>query len=98
MNANHPLIAGKRAKQLVAAGAILVDVRNPVAYRDHSITLSVNLSLRQISTLQQYPKTTTIIVVGDDSDADTLRSALKYAALYGFTKLYNLGDISNWDK
>lgn len=91
-------INGKRAKKLLERGAILVDVRNPVAYRDRSISPSVNLSLRQISTLQQYPRTTPIIMVGDSSDIETLQAALKYATLYGFSNLYDLGDISNWDK
>lgn len=92
------LIDGKKAKKLIEKGAVLVDVRNPVAFRDGSLPGAINLSLRQLSTLLKYPKTTTIIVFGDQNDEDnTLKSSITYINLYGFQNVVSLGVKDNWE-
>lgn len=91
-------ISGKRAQQLVNKGAVLVDVRGPVAFRDGSLPGAINMSLRQISQVQKYPKTTPIVVYGESSDPSTLTAALNYISVYGFNKVYSLGTMENWHK
>lgn len=91
-------VAGKKAKALVEQGALLIDVRNPVAFRDGTLPGAINMSLRQLSQLSTRPKTTPLILFGDSDDDPTLTSAINYASLYGFDKVYSLGTISEWEK
>lgn len=91
-------VAGKKAQALVDKGAMLIDVRNPVAYRDGTLPGAVNMSLRQLSQLATKPKTTPVVVFGDSDDDPTLKSALNYIVLYGFSKVYSLGSKENWEK
>lgn len=90
-------ISGSKAKKLVDKGAVLVDVRNPVAYRDGSLPGAINLSLRQLSQLAPKPKNIPIVLFGDSDDDPTLKSAINYVSLYGFDKVYSLGTKENWD-
>lgn len=90
-------ISISKTKELLAANlAIILDVRDPVSFRDLSIPGSINITLRQISTLAKYPKTTTIIFVGSEEDNSTLSSAMGYTQQLGFTKIFTLGTIQNW--
>lgn len=89
-------ITGKKAKALVDKGAMLVDVRDPVAYRDKAIAGSVNLSLRQISSLVKHPKNTKIVLVGDPTDQSTLQAASNYLINYGFTSVNAIKSIEAW--
>lgn len=91
-------VMGKKAKSLVGKGAVLVDVRSPVAFRDGTLPGAINLSLRQLSQLTSTPKTTPIVLFGDSDDDPTLTSAINYVNLYGFDKVYSLGTKENWEK
>lgn len=91
-------VTGKKAKTLVDKGAVLVDVRSPVAYRDGTLPGAINLSLRQLSQLTSKPKNTPIVLFGESDDDPTLKSALNYVNLYGFDKVYSLGTKENWEK
>lgn len=91
-------ISGKKAQALVSKGAVLVDVRGPVAFRDGALPNAINLPLRQISQIQKYPKTTSLVVYGEESDPATLSAALNYISTYGFSKVYSIGTLDNWYK
>lgn len=91
-------ISGKKAQKLVQQGAVLIDVRNPVAFRDGSLPGAVNMSLRQLTQVQKHPKTTPIILFGETEQDDTLKAAINYITLYGYTKVYSLGTMANWTK
>lgn len=91
-------VTGKKAKNLIDKGAILVDVRSPVAFRDGTLPGAINLSLRQLSQLNSKPKNTPIVLFGDSDDDPTLKSAINYVNLYGFDKVYSLGTKENWEK
>lgn len=91
-------ITGKRARKLAEKGAVVVDVRNAVAFRDKSIPQSINMSLRQLGQLQKHVRTTPIIVVGDKDDKATLNAAVNYITLYGFTMVCTVPDFDSWDK
>lgn len=93
-----PTIDKAKAQKLISKGALLVDVRNPVAYRDGSIAGAINVPLRRISELQKYPKVTCVILFSDENDDGTLSSAMNYVRQFGFDRVYSLGDKSNWNK
>lgn len=91
------MISVSKTKDLLAVnGAMIFDVRDPVSFRDVSIPGSINITLRQISTLVKYPKTTTMIFVGSPTDESTVSSAMGYVQQLGFTKVFSLGNIENW--
>jgi len=98
MNIPASKIGGKRAKKLVEKGALLIDVRSPVNFRDGSIPGAVNLSLRQISSLVREPKTKTLIFFGETEADENLVASTNYAAQMGFTQVFSLGTKENWDK
>lgn len=90
------IIDGRKAKKLVDKGAILVDVRNAVAFRDSAIDGAINVPLRRVSSLFVHPKTTKFIICGESaSDSDVL-STITYLITYQYTNVYNLGSVSNW--
>ena len=93
---NYFMIDSNRAQQLIAKGAVLFDVRDPVSFRDGTLPSAVNLTLRQVATVVKYDKKTTLIFFGLSNDDPNLKAILNYVAQMGFTKLYSLGNINNW--
>lgn len=92
-------INGPRAKRMSEKdGAIIVDVRDPIAFRDGSVPKAINMSLRQLSQLQAHPRTTPIILVGEGHTDPTLKAAINYVELYGFVHVFSLGSIDKWIK
>lgn len=89
-------ITGKKAQDLVKKGALLIDLRDPVSFRDKSIPGAVNLSLRQVSSVQKHPKATKIVLIGDPADKGTVTSAGNYLSQYGFQHVYVLPSIDLW--
>lgn len=81
-------ISIKKAEQLLAKQAVVVDFRDAIAYRDGNISGSVNLTLRRIHELLKHPKNTKIIVLSDDEP--TLTAAVNYIEQYGFTNVHPL--------
>jgi hypothetical protein len=94
------LISGARARSLVdgATKAVLIDLSDPVSFRDHKIAGSVNVPLRRISSISQYPKNNTIILMGDQNDPQVLTAALAYVAGYGYTKLFYLNSREDYHR
>lgn len=81
-------ISLSKADQLVNKGAKLYDVRDPVSFRDGTLSGAVNMSLRQISQLQKMPKNQELIFFGTGDDDTTLQMVLNYVHQFGFTKVY----------
>lgn len=98
MNSPAIKIGGRRAQKLVERGALLIDVRSPVSFRDGSIPGAINMSIRQVSSLSKEPKTRKIIFFGESDNDDTLKVIINYAFQYGFTNIYSLGSMENWNK
>lgn len=98
MNINIKRIGGKRAQHLVDKGALLIDVRDPVSYRDGTLPSAVNMSLRQLSSLIREPKTRTLIFFGESETDETLKAAINYAYQFGFTEVFSLGSKNTWEK
>lgn len=97
MNAGHK-ITGDKAQALIKKGAVLVDTRDPVSFRDGTLPGAINLSLRQIPSLSKYPTKTTIIMFGKSGSDDTLKAAITYATLAGFNNVFSLGSMEDWTK
>lgn len=92
-------ISGKRARELIARGPTLVfDTRDPVSYRNGTLPGAVNVQLRQVSTLLRYPKTTNLIFVGTGPTDDTMLAIVNYAIQYGFTGVFVLSSIDDWNR
>jgi Rhodanese-like domain len=80
-------ITEAQAKKHSAKGTVVIDLRDPVAYRDGSLPGSKNYTLRQISTLSAHPKDKTLVVVGDPVDPSTLSAAVRYLEAYGLMNI-----------
>jgi phage shock protein E len=89
-------VTGAEAKQLVAKGALLLDVRTPEEFEQLHLDGARNVPLASLAgALSTLPKTTPIVVycaVGGRSAraAETLASA-------GYD-VHNLGAMENWKK
>ena len=91
-------IGPMKAKDLVKKGAILLDVRTPEEYENGHLEGAINLDYSKISTdIQKLisDKDKTVIVYCSAAK----RSAQAVAAMVklGYTEVYNLGSMSNYD-
>ena len=74
-----------RVDQLVANGALLVDMRSPIAFRDGTVTGSVNLPLRNLlNKLTGMNRKTNVIIFGQTESDDDVVAGINYAARMGF--------------
>ena len=75
----------EQVKRLLEGGAMLVDMRSPVAYRNGSINGAVNLPLRNfLNTLSGLNRDTKLIVFGDSNEDADVNTGINYAAQLGF--------------
>lgn len=82
-------IGKERSNKLIEKGAILVDMRSPVSFRDGHIKGAVNLPLKNFTTLlMKTEKKATIIIYGDTHEDKELSQGYNYAEQLGFTKVY----------
>lgn len=79
-----------RFTKLVDKGAVLIDMRNAVAFRDGHIKGAKNFTLRQFTNhlMAIKDKSTVVIVYGDTFSEDDLKYALNYSNQLGFEKVY----------
>lgn len=80
-------ITEAQVKQHSAKGTVVIDLRDPVAFRDGSLPESKNYTLRQISTLAAHPKDKLLVVIGDPIDPSTLSAAVRYLEAYGLMNI-----------
>lgn len=86
---NMKTISKERAKKLIDAGAILVDMRSPVSFRDGHIEGAVNLLLKNFTNLlMKTERKVTIILYADTVENSDLKSGVTYAEQLGFTKVF----------
>jgi rhodanese-related sulfurtransferase len=91
-------VDGTKAKALVAAGARLVDVRTPTEFGQKHIDGAVNLPVDTIGDHEaDLGAKDTSLVLYCGSGARAARAATTLRAK-GYTKVYELGAMSNWDK
>lgn len=79
----------QKVEQLVSKGAILVDMRSPVDFRDAHIDGAINLPLKNFTNkIMGMPRTTTIVMYSAAASDPDLLSGVNYAEILGFTKLH----------
>lgn len=92
----RPDISSARARQLVAEGARLIDVRSPGEFAGRHLEKARNIPVGEIArrAAELGAKDQPVIVYC----ASGTRSAMAKRTLKsaGFTQVYNLGSISNW--
>ncbi|MGZ8924447.1 MAG: rhodanese-like domain-containing protein [Nitrososphaeraceae archaeon] len=88
-------VNGNKAKELVKQGALLVDTRNPVAFRDGTIPGAKNIPINNISQLLAYDKKINIILFGENDCDNNLLLMLKYASQI-FPTVYYLNSKDDW--
>jgi phage shock protein E len=89
-----PLTDPATAKQLVHDGARLLDVRTPKEYAEKHIEGAENAPLDTIGEQDLGPKDTPLVVYCH-SGKRAARAAAKLRAK-GYTRVYDLGAMSNW--
>lgn len=88
-------VDGKRARDLVANGAQLVDVRTPAEFASGHVPGAINIPVHMLSShVGQLDKAKDIVVYCRSG----ARSASAASALLqsGFNAVYDLGPISAW--
>ena len=90
---------GARARKMLANGTRVIQVCNPITFRDFSVKGAVNVPLRRINFMQtvEFVKTDPIIVVGEDeTDVSSLQAAINYMTNYGYTKIFYVPSHESW--
>jgi rhodanese-related sulfurtransferase len=86
-----------RAKALIEQGALLIDLRSPVDFRNGSLPGAKNVILRNLQgELKSVNRTTPIIVFARDDDSDDIDFAVRFLTQDGFTNVRSIGSIANW--
>ncbi len=76
-------------EQLVAKGALLVDMRSPVDFRDGSIAGAINLPFRNfLNKITGLDRKVKIIIFGKEMDDSDVTQGYNYANQLGFTDIY----------
>lgn len=88
-------ISKEKANKLINKGAILVDMRSPISFRDGHITGAVNLPLKNFTNLlMKTDRKKSIIIYSDTYDDKELSQGFNYAEQLGFLEVYATDYIS----
>lgn len=84
------MLTKERAAKLMEKGAILVDMRSPVSFRDGHVKGAVNLPLKNFTNMLMTTadKKKPIIVYGVTTTDDDIVHGIKYAEQLGFVNVY----------
>ena len=89
-------VDGSKAKKLVAGGARLIDVRGADEYGAKHIDGAENAPVETIEDRDMGPKDAALVLYCS-SGARSSRAATTLRSR-GYTRVYELGGMSNWDK
>ena len=89
-------VDGKAAKALVKDGARLVDVRTPTEYADKHVEGAANVPVDTISDADLGPKDAPLVLYCGSGKRS--KKAVETLRARGYTRLYDLGAMSNWDE
>lgn len=83
-------ITKEKAQKLLAKGAVLVDMRSPVSFRDGHIAGAVNMPLKKFTNLLMATpdRTKSIIIYGTTTEDEDLTHGFKYTEQLGFTNVF----------
>ena len=88
-------IDGTRARRLVSAGALLVDVRSPAEFAGGHIEGARNVPVGDLASLQGTVSPDTVLVVCCASGVRSARARGRLEAL-GFAAVHDLGGLGRW--
>lgn len=88
-------VDGKKAKELVNDGAILLDVRTKEEFRAFHIEGAVNHPVEMIESFKQ-DKTKAIVIYCRSGSRSAI--AAKELLKMGYEKVYDLGAYTNWEE
>ena len=90
-------IPGAKAREIVANGGLLVDVRTPQEFQERHAPGAVNVPVAEVEQrLSEFPKDRPIVVYCRSGvRSGRARKALLAA---GYREVYNLGGLSKWDE
>lgn len=96
-NVKRSFIDYAKAQELLAAGAVVVDVRTREEYREGHIPGAKNLPLHRLDDLakRNLPQKDQPIILYCRSGSRA-NQALRLLKKLGYTQLYNLGGIGRW--
>jgi phage shock protein E len=89
------VITGARARELVAAGATLLDVRTPGEFSGGHVSGAQNIPVETLPAGASKVSKDKPVVVYCRSGARSARAASALREV-GFTEVYDLGGIGNW--
>lgn len=82
-------IGKSKLESLVKAGALVVDMRSPVAFRDGHVAGAVNLPLRNfVNRIMGMDKSKKIVIYSDSIDDTDLKQGNTYAQTLGFSNVF----------
>lgn len=83
-------ISKEKAKKLLDKGAILVDMRSPVSFRDGHIDGAINLQLKKFTNLLMATpdKKKNFIIYGTTTEDEDVTHGFKYSEQLGFANVY----------
>jgi rhodanese-related sulfurtransferase len=93
--ASAPFVAPEEAKALVKQGAPLVDVRTPEEFAAGHLDGAINIPIDDLDARKGELKKDADVVLYCRSGARSERGK-KLLLAAGFTKVHNLGGMSNW--
>lgn len=84
------IITKDKAQKLIDKGAIIVDMRSPVSFRDGHIQGAVNLPLKKFTNLLMttQDKKKAIIIYGLTTDDEDVVYGFKYSEQLGFSNVH----------
>lgn len=96
-NSDNGLISYMDAKEkIINENAILVDVRTEDEYNENHISGAINIPLDSISGAVSLNQDTPIIVYCQSGNRSS-QALIKLESL-GYTDVYDLGSINNWEE
>lgn len=93
-------VMGEKAKELIASGAILLDVRTQSEYDENHIEGAILLPYAKITkdTASDYLENKDSVVIVYCASGGRSAQAGKTLKSLGYTNVYDLGSIDNWEK
>lgn len=82
-------IGKNQALELVQRGAMLIDMRSPVAFRDGHVTGAVNLPFRNfLNTIQKYDRKQKFVIYSTSVQDDDICHGTMYADGLGYANIF----------
>lgn len=88
-------VSVKKAKELMAGGAVLVDVRTSGEYSSGHIEKAINVPLDRISGISKKVGKDKDVIVYCQSGSRSSAAKRELKSM-GYSKVYNLGGIGRW--